>query len=398
MESSAYLPALGIAAVKFSLMCVVIAGLLRLARGRLNRDDLRRVFRVVFILVLYVNVAALVLSSFSDRWGFRGDSKHWGLEKLLAYEAESPFGYRVLSPMIINAGIALVPDAAVQGNTEWLLEKTPLLRFRRPGESWNVEKAVAFHVAYFYMFASLLAALYAARWVTALAAPPSALLVDLGPPIALLFLPMTFHFGGYLYDFAELAWLFVFLGLLIKERWAASSAVLVLATLNKESNILLVLYLLAIGYGRMTRAGLVRHALAQASIGLAAIAIVRYVLADVPVGHHNDWLGLNVLFWLDPRAYFGVIQPYAPLIPTPRGANVLSLFVVGSFVFWGWPSASSELRRLAVVTAVVNLPLLFLLGFLDEIRNLSLMFPAIYLLACHAMTKLWEGARVRPGH
>ena len=113
----------------------------------------------------------------------------------------------------------------------------------------------------------------------------------------------------------------------------------------------------------------------------------------------------NVLFFLSPEWYAKFFSPYAPLIPLPRGINLISLALLAFVVLWRWPQKPLEVRRLFLLTSAVSLPLYLLFGFLDEIRALSLVFPAIYLLGCHTIDDLYRrggaiasrGAETRDG-
>ena len=379
-------------ALWFTLGITVAAGVLCRMREHLTERRIAAAFRGAFTLLLYTIVAALVLGTFATRWGFRGDSPHWGLEKMLAYEARQPFAYRVLSPTLINAGISIVPRSYVERHREWFLEETPVLRYRHRNESWDLDKSVAWHVAYLYLFLSLMIALYAARAVTREAGPGPPLLSDTAPAIGVLFLPMSFLFGGYLYDFAELAFLFVCLLTMLRSQWALYYLAFVLALLNKESNILIVVYFAAICWDRVDRRQLVAHLGAQLLIGAIILIALRIVFSDNGGGPAEFWMSLNALFWLQPETYLRFDRPYAALIPTPRSANLISLFLVSSIVVIGWRACPPTLRRLALFSAAVNIPLFLIWGFLDEIRNLSLTFPALYLLGCYAIPQLWTGA------
>jgi hypothetical protein len=391
-RDAAYHVKLLVSVASFAVAAGLLAAVVWLLRDRLTPARVSRWFRAGFTVLLYVIVASLVVGTFAARWGFRGDSPHWGLEKMLAFKAERPFAYRVLSPAIVNTGIAMLPDGYVAGREEWLTTKTPLLRYRHRNESWTLEKSVAWHVAYLYIFASLLIALYAARAVTTVAGPPSPLLVDIAPAVALLFLPLTFQFGGYLYDFPELALLFLCLLAALRERWWLYYAAFVAAVLNKESNALILVYFVAVAWDRMDRRALLRHVAVQLVIGATIVIGLRTVFAENGGGSTQFWFPLNVLFWLQPETYLRFDSPYAPVIPVPRTANLFSLFLLFVLVKTGWKYCPPTVRRLGLFSAVVNVPLFLVWGFLDEVRALSLTFPALYLLACHAVPALWSSS------
>ncbi|MBW2400542.1 MAG: hypothetical protein JRG80_14870 [Deltaproteobacteria bacterium] len=385
-----YFDDLGRAALRFAGVTALLTALYFALRAHLKRDRLARAFRWSLLALIYVIVSAVVLNAFMTRWGFRGDASNHGFVQMLEHEAHRPFSYRVLSPAIVNAGAALVPGQLRARWQPWLLEKSPLLRYRAPYESWNPDKALKWHVAYGYLFACLLAALFAARALTRTSISASPLFADYAPALALLLLPLTFLRGGYFYDFPELAFLFGCTLFAAKGRWTAFAILYPLAILNKESNILLVVTFLAFAASRLPRRRLLIHAGSQFAVGVLLVATVRFVFRDAGGGAAQPWFPLNVLFFLSPEWYAKFFTPFAPLIPIPRGINVFSLALLAFMVAWRWPAKPTPLRRLLLANAAITLPLYLLFGFLDEIRALSLLFPALFLHGCWALNDVYR--------
>ena len=344
------------------------------------------------LLLVYVVVSAFVLDSFMSIWGFRGDSPRYGLEALLGRQSHRPFAYRVLSPTLIDAGVRLVPERVRAARRDWFLERSPLLRYRFANESWSLEKSVRWHVAYAYVFASLLALLFATRWLTGRTFPGRALFRDYAPAIGALLLPLSFHLGGYLYDFAELCLLTLALGALLARNDRLYYPVFVLAVLNKESDVLLAALFVAVHLGSMPRRRLAAHAACQALLGAALLAAVRWALRDHPGGPVEVWIGHNVGYWTDPASYVATFAPIAPLVRLPEPGNVALLLLVGAGLGWRWSEKPAAIRRLVVASLAITVPLLLLFAFENEIRGaLYLAFPPIYLAACHTVLGLYAG-------
>ena len=377
-----YFDDLGRALLRFAGVAAALTALYFGLRSQLSRDRLARAFRWSLLVLIYVVVSAVVLNAFMTRWGFRGDAPNHGFVRMLEHDAHRPFVYRVLSPAIVNTGAALVPDQARARWQPWLLEQSPLLRYRAPYESWNPDKALKWHLAYGYLFACLLIALFAARALARTSVPASPLFADYAPALALLLLPLTFLRGGYLYDFPELAFLFGCTLFAAQGRTRAFALLYPLAILNKESNVLLVLTFVAFAASQLPRRTLLVHAGAQLAVGVALVAAVRFVFRETGGGATQPWFPMNVLFFLSPEWYAKFFSPFAPLIPIPRGINAFSLALLAFLVVWRWPDKPSPLRRLLLANAAVTLPLYLLFGFLDEIRALSLLFPAFFLHGC----------------
>jgi hypothetical protein len=387
--SQPYAVQLGLNLLQFAVAVAIVLGAYRLVRRWLSAAHGARAFRYVLLTLVYVFVAALVLQSFMTLWGFRGETSPFGFQRMLDHTAERPYVYRVLSPEIIKAGAALLPEGLVSERQDFLLEHSPLLQYRRPGERWSLEKSTRWHVAYFYLFACLIGVLFAARALTARACDVSPLFADFAPVVALLCLPVTFHFGGYMYDFPELLLLLLCLLMIVTGRLAWYYPLYLLAILNKESNVLIPAFFLAFLWDRMPRRSLVIHLGVQLLVGWSLVLALRFAFLENTGSQALFVLPLNLLFWTSPEAYWQFITPYAPLISVPRGANLITLFVVGFVLIWRWSEKPAAFRRLVLLSAVCTLPLFVFFSFLDEIRALSIMFPGIYLMACFTVNDVY---------
>jgi hypothetical protein len=392
-----YFEDLGRAALRFAAAAALLTALYFALRRRLTRDHLARAFRGALLLLVYVIVSAVVLDAFMTRWGFRGDAPNHGFTRMLEHAADRPFVYRVLSPAVVNAGAALVPADVRTRSQGWLLERSPLLAYRAPFERWDPDKALKWHVAYAYLFASLLLALLAARGLTRSVIPGSKLFADYAPAVALLLLPLTFLRGGYFYDFPELAFLFGATLFAARGRVAAFALVYPLAILNKESDILLILTWLAFATSTRPWRSLRIAAGTQLAIGVAVVVALRIAFRDAGGGATQAWFPMNLLFFLSPEWYAKFFTPFAPLIPIPRGINLFSLALLAFLTAWRWSEKPAALRRLLLWNAVPTLPLYLLFGFLDEIRALSLLFPAIYLHGCWTLRDVYAANEPPPG-
>ena len=120
------------------------------------------------------------------------------------------------------------------------------------------------------------------------------------------------------------------------------------------------------------------------------VAVVRFAFRDAGGGATQPWFPLNVLFFLSPEWYAKFFTPFAPLIPIPRGINVISLAMVAFLLAWRWHDKAIELRRLLLANAALTIPLYLLFGFLDEIRALSMLFPALYLHGCWTLDDVYR--------
>jgi len=389
-DLTTYLPRLGQAFALWLIAVAVVAGVAYACRHQITADRVGRAFRLGFVTLIYAIVAAVVLNAFMARWGFGGDRAKYGMTRAVTYTSIRPYVYRVLTPAVINGMTAALPESAIEQRRAWLLEESPLLGFRRPNESWDLEKSVQWHVAYAYLFLTLMIALVAARGLTRAVYDFGPLFVDLAPAVALMLLPITFQWAGYSYDFPELAFLFVALLAIVRQRWWLFYPVFVLAILNKESSVLIVLYFVAFAYTKGDLRAQLGHVAAQLLIGVVLLVTVRAMFAGMGGEPQRFYMPINLLFWFDYRAYTSFATTYAPLVPMPRPGNVITLFLLGVVVAWGWSRKPPLVRTAFVLTSAVILPLTLVFGFMDEARAMAPMFPPLYLLGCHTVAELYE--------
>jgi hypothetical protein len=358
-----------------------------------------RLFRPTFCALLYVVVASLNVNLFLSRWGYRADTNPFAFHKLLDHTADRPYVFRVLTPVLINAIAARVPARAVEAirrADEGREDPGMPTRSARVRFHWGEESTAAHYVAYGIIFGALLGTLYVMRRLAREVPGASGLFVDVAPAVAVIFLPLSFGRGGYIYDFPELLFCSLCLLALLERRWTLYYATFALACLNKESNLLLGIYFLAIWARRLPRRNLLGHLGLHAAIGFSILAWQRIAFADNP-GHGAEFhLQHNLRFWLSPLPWVAFWDIYSPLLPAPRPFNLLVLFLVGMLVFYRWREKPAELRWSFLLMLAALAPLLLAFGFHDEVRNLSIAFPVFFLLACHGILLL-DRARRQPG-
>ncbi len=303
--------------------------------------------------------------------------------------APRPFCYRILVPVVADWAAQQLPDWLVQRHRTRLLTTSPLLRYEKDqmeaAGNWSLETSVRYHMTYVLVFGSLVALLVLMRQLAIDFFQPLPFARDFGPPLLLMLLPLTFHNSGFIYDFPELMLMFACLVALVRGWWLAYYLLLLLAMLNKESSILYIAFFVAYWFRRMNNRTFAVHLMAQALLVGCIYLALKYKFAGNPGADMEMHLATNLRFLASPKSYFLFFDPYAPLILTPQGFNFLTL----SFLAWAsayrWVQKPLVLRRLLILTVVVITPFYLAGGFHDEIRALSLTFPALYLMAFHSL-------------
>jgi hypothetical protein len=392
-----YLPGLALLVLHFALLVGVVIVAYRVARPHLTRRRVAAIFRYALLTLVYAAVAVMVVDVFLTRWGFGGDASPRGLRAMLAGEAERPFAYRVLTPRVIATLSDVLANPITRDNERWLLKRTPVKRYAREKESWDLRKAVEYQVGFGVLFAALLGAIFAARALSSAVYRGPPWLVDYAPAGAALLLPLTFVRGGYVYDLPELLFLFLCVLCIVKGRLGLYYPLFVLACFNKESNALIVLYFLAWGVWNLQPRRVLAHFGVQLLIGAVIVVGLRIAFRDAP-GSPTWFFGpANVLFLLRPATWWATFAAYGPIVPFPLAFNGLMLFLVGFAVCWRFMEKPIEVRGMLLLVSLVLLPLYAAFGFLDEIRALSILFPALYLTGFHTLRDLYGRALVAGG-
>ena len=357
-----------------------------------------RLFRPAFCALLYVIVTSVAVNTFLSRWGFRGEGETSYFQKLLTHTASRPYVFRVLTPAVINALSPLVPDRVVQAIVrvdEGREDPNWPTYSARKRFNWGKQSTAAHFLAYGIVFGTLLGTLLVLRRLTRDLAGASALFVDVAPAMACLFLPLTFGRGGYIYDFPELLFCSLCLFALLQRRWGLHYVCYGLACLNKEADVLLWVLFAALWARRMPWRSLLAHSALHGAIALPILVWERIAFAANPGFGVEFHLWDNLRFWFSIRPWVTFWDVYSPLLPAPRPFNVLVLFLAGILILRGWARKPPELRAAFLALSAVLAPLLLAFGFHDEVRNLSLVFPVFYLLACQGMLEM-AGERIQP--
>lgn len=363
--------------------------------------------REAFILLVYMAVAASVLNIFMQTRSFKeGDtSREFTFSKMLEGSAKRPYVYRQLAPMIANYGAGLLSAGEQREFVERYLDKFHLHRLyfgntremlefdAKLVDEWTPAYAIKYHIVYLLIFFGLLGALYCLRGLAPPADSNQKLLAPFIPAIFVLLIPLFFKHGNFSYDFIELFFLSALLLAALRGHYAWWLLLLPLAALNKESNILVpLLYLPAVLVtGRSWRS---RLWIALGWIfSLVIYQIIKHKFANNP-GDTVAWqLGDKLLFLINPKNYFLWHDFFAPMIPFPRGFNILSILVFSGLVFSGWKTKPALDKSLFYAGLAINIPLFLLFTQTDEIRNLSFLFLPIYLLSRHTLMHPDAGAK-----
>ncbi len=231
-------------------------------------------------------------------------------------------------------------------------------------------------VAAVILFGCLLGFGFAMRALAAETLKLSGLLPDAVAAGGILFLPGMYMYFSPLYDFATVLLFAAGLLFIWRQQWWSYFAVFLLATLNKETSILLTLVWFVWNW-RAVRLPL-RDRSIRLALQLGAWLLIRgglaYLFRNNP-GTALEWhLERNFAHLINPASYL-LFRPSARFIP--RGLNIVYLALLAWIVV--------RFRRVPKFVRIGLLPLLplvvaaFCFGYIDELRDYYEVYPALML-------------------
>lgn len=319
-------------------------------------------------------VAAAAFSGFAGKWGLRDGDPRFGVSAMLEMEAHKPFVYRQLVPDLARRLDAVAPSG---------LKERVARRFRpdevfaksQPGTSDS--ERFRYAVVYYLSYLSLLGSLFVLRRIL-LHFNVSPLGAVLAPTAFALAFPYLQTVGGYFYDTVELLFASLAFLLALRGRLIALAALVLAATLNKET-----FFFVLPGLYPLLRPRLSRRA-AWTAIGLLVLlagltnVALKAAYLEAFGGALEFHLAANLAAYLSGNPYFRLETTYG--VVGPARAFVGTLAVLAIVLWRAWPLAPRVLRRHLAISALVNLPLFLAFCATGELRNLSTTFTGLVLL------------------
>lgn len=319
-------------------------------------------------------VAAAAFSGFAGKWGLRDGDPRFGVSAMLEHEAHKPFVYRQLVPDLARR-LDAVASERVKERVAKRFRPDEVFAKSHPGSTSS--ERFRYAIVYYTSFLSLLGSLFVLRRIL-LHFNVSPLAAVLAPTAFALSFPYLQTVGGYFYDTVELLFASLAFLLALRGRLIALAALVLLATLNKETFFFVLPALYPLLRPRLARrtawfavgllvllAGLMNVALKTAYLEAVGGALEFHLLTNI-----QAYLSGNPYFRLETT--YGVVGPSRAFIGT--------LAVLGIVLWRAWPLAPRVVRRHLGICAIVNLPLFLAFCATGELRNLSTTFTGLVLL------------------
>jgi hypothetical protein len=352
----------------------------------------KRLIYVAMMGLVFALLSSSVIDAFLKKWsGGAFDTKNpYRLEKTLAYETPRPYAYRVLFPWLVNGTANLLPPSLLSSPPSEILRRGAA-HYLGPQEAESVPPLlqIKFIIAALWMFLFLFGTLWFYRLIVIQTLPICREHADLATILFGLFLPMSFRGGGgFIYDFSELFFSAAYIAAFTNRKFILSGIILVGAVVNKESNVLLLVYLTAYIF---THAHFLKDKL-PLFLGHSIAAAIPYVVIKFATADQSGstaefnfpW---NVEYWTQMSSFFSLMTTNLQIVLFPRPSNIAFLAVFAWLVTYRWRQKPLFVRATLVSTGLLCVGMLIVFCWHDEIRNLSLAFPAIFLAVTHSIVE-----------
>ena len=317
--------------------------------------------RKLVILLLYLLTTGIVLFVFIIRPGINGYSRAM-FPDMVYGRAYKPFVYRTLVPTTVRIVAEITPEC-VKDRFRLAVQNKRMISILK----WEIEYIYEYFIALIIMFCCFLGFAFMLRYLIRLFYDFPSFVVDLAPVGGLLILPTFFKFYSYIYDPGTLFLFTLAIILIAKRKLLLFYIVFLLATLNKETSILLVGIFFIREFKVMRNLGLAGHLLLQISLWIA-------VKASITAIFMNNQGSFGEFHLIDHN--LGLISnPYELLY----FVSVISIF--SALIHYRWTEKPIFLCHCLFITIIPLMLVVLFFGFINELRDYYEAFPFLFLLS-----------------
>jgi hypothetical protein len=343
-------------------------------------DQLYKVLlRKLVILLLYILTTAVVLFIFIVRPGinlyFRTK-----FPDMVYGQAYKPFVYRTLVPTTIRIAAEITPESVKDRISSTVGHKRKRMISML---QWETEYVYEYQIALIIMFCSFLGFAFALRYLIRLFYDFPSFVADLAPVGGLLILPGFFKNFNQIYDPSTLFLFALAIIFIAKRKLLPFYVVFLLATLNKETSILLAGVFFIREFKVMRNWRLAGHLLLQISIFTAVKAWITAVFKNNPGSFCEFHLTANTLGLMS--------KPYL------LAHCIILVAVFSALLHYRWSEKPVLLRHGFLVTIIPLVSLALFFGLINELRDYYEAFPFLFLLSLPTIVDIF-GSSHDDGH
>lgn len=336
--------------------------------------------RTWLIALLYLYLSMLVGIIFLAFPGINGNPIA-KLVDMVYGRAARPFVYRTLLPSAIRLASTLVPEQARLW-TARAAQEDPILSVAVPLLRWEWGYLPEYGIAAVLIWGCFFGYTFLLRNLASRFFPIPEWVANVVPIIGLLIVPAFFRYNNHIYDAGTLLSFTAALTCLVAGRTGWYYLCFTLASVNKETAILLPVIYILFHAGSMPKRRLALHAAGQVALWASVKAIVTFIYRGNP--------GSFVEFHLIDRTATYFRHPDR-LLGFVAFVGLWTLLLIP-----GWRRAPRFLRLGLAATLVPLVALSLVFGFLDETRGYYEALPFLTLLLAPALADALGAGRDNP--
>lgn len=327
----------------------------------------RRGWGIAYAAAAFLVFAIWVWGADTDMQAVNGDPRST-LEGLIYGTAHNPFVQRSLVPVLTRTVNGAIPSGARE-QVRNRLSAIPKVQKEAGRLGWDLNYLTEYLVAFFFSFVALLVFPFVLRSLFASLYDADERVLSVVPLASMFALPPFFFVGThYIYDFPALLLFSLGLLLIVKRKWTLYYVVFVVGCFNKETMVLLLLPLMLIYRGVVSRRELSLHA----ALHLVLFGIIKGLLMSIYGGNPGGAVEFHLYGNIDK-----LLRPY-PL------ETLLVAVAVGVLIWFDYRSKHPVLRSAAWLLAPFLL-LMFVFAWIDEGRDLYEVLPIYFLIIGHTV-------------
>lgn len=342
----------------------------------------KRYLSAFLLFFLFLISAEASFSGFYEKWGLKDGADRYSVPLMVDGTGDRPFVYRQLLPQTVNLIDNVLPEGVKAKLVSRLVRPSPENPGRtnwgmRAGDADNPQYAIRYYLIYNLTFMALFASLFLMRRLCLSEGLSHAASIA-APIVFALYFPFLLSRGGHFYDFTEL---FFFMGALCLCRTRLNWLLVpfsIVATYDKELFFFFVLCLAPLLISdRKDMRGL---AIFGGSLLVSGLTYVfnKAQFAGNPGDSVQLWLWGNLEYYVNPANLFWMERTYG--LWGWSGYSLVAILLIAAVARLGWAYLGDRMKRHALLTAAINLPLFILFAHPGEVRSLNLLFPTLMLL------------------
>ena len=364
-----------------------------------RRTRWSKLYLRVCCFVLFFAAASASFSGYYQKWHFAeadvpGDDSWASIETMLDGTAHRPSVYRRLLPDTAN----WIDRVAPQAVHDWMgrTDEPILYAISASATASDPRYAFRYRVIYIETFLCALMAVYAMYFVCSEVWPgsPGALFA---PVILILLLPYLMTGGGFFYDYAELAFFALAVGVALRFQWWWLIPLAAVGTWNKETFLLFLVTLYPLLRRNASRGAAALRLGVLCVVSLAVLIPIRLHFAQNPGGGMEAWWWPRQMsFYLHPHnLFFATEETYG--LRMLSASTVLPMALLTWTAVRGWKWLPEAIQQHARIAAAINLPLYIFFCNPGELRNLSMLYVVLLLVIAANVNRGFDSRAADPG-